>query len=53
MIIPVVITASIACFPGFMIYAYYTDVGCDPLENHDIANGNEVRFFLLPFTVRK
>ena len=34
---------AIASFNGFMIFAYYTDVGCDPLANHAIANGNEVR----------
>ena len=44
MIIPGAITVAIACFPGFIIFAYYTDVGCDPLANHEIANGNEVRF---------
>ena len=44
MIVPGAITATIASFPGFMIFAYYTDVGCDPLANHEITNRNEVRF---------
>ncbi|KAI0207882.1 Sodium-dependent multivitamin transporter [Lamellibrachia satsuma] len=45
---PIFITMSIAAVTGFVVFAYYTVIGCDPLANHQIATGNE----LLPHFVK-
>ena len=36
------VTASIMAVVGFIVFAYNTVIGCDPLANHEIATGNEV-----------
>ena len=44
LIIPsIFVTASILAVVGFIVFAYNTVNGCDPLANHEIATGNEVR----------
>ncbi|KAK2187092.1 hypothetical protein NP493_179g01050 [Ridgeia piscesae] len=49
LIIPsIFVTASIIAVVGFIVFAYNTVIGCDPLANHEIATGNE----LFPHFVR-
>ncbi|KAI0239947.1 Sodium-dependent multivitamin transporter [Lamellibrachia satsuma] len=48
--IPLVITSiSMVALTGLTVFAYYSDIGCDPLASHQISSGNE----LLPHFVTK
>ncbi|KAK2187093.1 hypothetical protein NP493_179g01046 [Ridgeia piscesae] len=43
LIIPsIFVTASILAVVGFIVFAYNTVNGCDPLANHEITTGNEL-----------
>jgi hypothetical protein len=32
----------LACFTGLTVFAYYSDIRCDPLVNKDVSNSNQV-----------
>jgi len=36
------LSVCIACLMGYVVFAYYTAIGCDPLANHDVNTRNEV-----------
>ena len=33
----------IVCSVGLVVFAYYAKLGCDPLENKDVSNPNQVK----------
>ena len=41
-----VILTSVSCFCGLIVFAYYTQIGCDPLKAGQISNPNQVSFFI-------
>ena len=38
-----IIVNVLSVLTGLVIYAYYTDIGCDPLKQKYISNANQVR----------
>ncbi len=38
-----VIMYTLTCLIGLVVYAYYTQLGCDPLRDGTISDPNQVR----------
>lgn len=39
---PMLIMHALSCFMGLILLAYYSTAKCDPLENKNVGNSNQV-----------
>ena len=41
-----IIISTLTCLVGLVLYAYYEELGCDPLRSDEIDDPNKARTFL-------